>query len=68
MKKVTRTQLYAVSGGASKYVTCAVCGYKSRSTLYQRLFWSNEVRQTILSGRHCSLLDGYDPSQKVHVF
>ncbi len=52
MKKLNASELRSAEGGASKYVKCPYCSYNSKSSLIERLFWSNARRQMYLAARH----------------
>ncbi len=52
MKTISANELRSVEGGASKYVTCPICGYSSKSSLIERLFWSDARRKMYLEAKH----------------
>ncbi len=52
MKNVSMNELRHVEAGASAYVKCPYCSYRSKSSLIERLFWSNARRQMYLAASH----------------
>ena len=71
MKKVNVSEMRNVEGGASKYVYCPCCGYKYKTPLIERLFWSNARVEMWLSADHGMLKNiskgwNYAKSSAVH--
>lgn len=68
MKALTINETREIVGGASKYVYCPICGYKSKSSLIERLFWSNSRRKLYLQAVHGYARNGYgqNTSQSAH--
>ena len=71
MRVVSGTEMRNVEGGASKYVTCSYCGYKYKTSLFERLTWSNARVKMYLESTHGlpkNLNKGlaYARSSKVH--
>lgn len=52
MKTVNVSEMRNVEGGASKYVYCPYCDYKYKTSLFQRLFWSNKKVEGWLYAEH----------------
>ena len=65
MKKLNAMEMRNVEGGASKYVYCPICGYKSKSILIERLFWSDSRRKMYLEAKHIKR-GKYISGQKAH--
>ena len=65
MKTLTDMEMRTMNGGASKYVYCPICNYKSKSSLIERLFWSNARREMYLEAAHMQGFR-YVSGQSVH--
>ena len=66
MTKLSEKEMRVVDGGASKYVKCPICGYKKKTSLFERLFQSNARVSYYMSARHLSAFGGYKSSPSVH--
>lgn len=66
MKKINTTAMRSIDAGASKYVTCSICGYKRKTSLFERICQSNKRIQYYMSARHYKTMSGYNKSQSVH--
>lgn len=67
MQKVNENEMRTVgASGASKYVTCPICGYVRKSTIVERLFGSNTRIQYSMTSHHYKIASGYNGSQSVH--
>lgn len=66
MKKVNLNEMRSVDAGASKYVTCPICGYSKKTDLFSRLFETDTKVEYYLSARHYKAMSGYNKSQSVH--
>ena len=65
MKTLNEKEMRAIDGGASKFVTCPICKYKSKSSLIERLFWNDARIEMYLTARHYRGYR-YDRSKSVH--
>lgn len=52
MRILTNEELRTENGGASKYVTCPVCGRRRKTKLWERIFRSNRTLQTYMQKSH----------------
>jgi hypothetical protein len=66
MKELSMSAMRTIEGGASKYVTCPICGYVRKSSLLERLFVNNREVTAKMSTLHFSAMKGYKPGKSVH--
>lgn len=52
MRLLLENEMRSVNAGASKYVTCYICGRKRKTRLIERLFWSNAKVQGSMASEH----------------
>lgn len=66
MKKMTTAAMMQANGGASKYVYCPTCGYKYKTSWWERLIRSNSYIRAHLNGTHGLLKNIGNNSKSVH--
>lgn len=58
MKTLSLMEMRTIDGGASKYVTCPICGQRVKTSILTRLFRSNSTARGSLTADH-GLLKNY---------
>lgn len=67
MKKIDAKEMRTVEGGgASKYVSCPICGYTRKTDIWSRLFSSDRVIKNRMQDMHFKTMTGWNPSRSVH--
>jgi len=67
MRSISVETQRTIEGGASKYVYCPSCGYKYKTSLIERLFWSTAKVEGYLMARHGLGKNLGNMTQSVHV-
>ncbi len=66
MKKMSVNATQQANGGASKYVYCPICGYRYKTSLWERLFRRDATIRGYLQSTHGLLKNIGNNSQCVH--
>lgn len=61
MKKLSVMEMRTIDGGASKYVTCPICGQRVKTSILTRLFRKDSTVRGFLTSEH-GLLKNYGKS------